>query len=95
MAFDAQFRKFVAAHTDQIVKRAESMACKIERDNVRPILCYFQLCDGFLLYLFLKALASNAPNTTLPVVQTVTNLISAATNPVTLAKMGELYQPWF
>jgi transformation/transcription domain-associated protein len=37
-SFDAEFRKYVAAHTDNIVKRAESMACKIERDNVRTIL---------------------------------------------------------
>ena len=31
----------------------------------------------------------------MPIVQTVTNLISTATNPIQLAKMGELYQPWF
>jgi len=32
---------------------------------------------------------------TVPVTQTVTNLISSATNPLQLTKMGELYQPWF
>lgn len=48
MAFDAQFRKFVAAHTEHIVKRAESMACKIERDNVRDTLHDLLPCDGFL-----------------------------------------------
>jgi transformation/transcription domain-associated protein len=31
---DGDFRKSVAAHTEQIVKRAEIMACKLERDNV-------------------------------------------------------------
>ncbi|KIK68099.1 hypothetical protein GYMLUDRAFT_36928 [Collybiopsis luxurians FD-317 M1] len=30
-----------------------------------------------------------------PVLQTVINTISASTNPVQLAKMGELYYPWF
>lgn len=32
--FDAEFRKSVAAHTEQIVEKAETMACKLERDNV-------------------------------------------------------------
>ncbi|KAF9075762.1 FAT domain-containing protein [Rhodocollybia butyracea] len=36
-----------------------------------------------------------AGTNTLPVLQTVTNTISAATNPVQLTKMGELYYPWF
>jgi len=30
-----------------------------------------------------------------PVVQTVTNLISQATNPILLARMGETFCPWF
>ncbi|KAF8205015.1 hypothetical protein BJ912DRAFT_18961 [Pholiota molesta] len=71
---DGDFRKSVAAHTEQIVKRAEIMACKLERDN---------------------AAINNGLNANVPVVQTVTNLISSATNPIQLAKMGELYQPWF
>ncbi|KAF8974524.1 hypothetical protein BDZ97DRAFT_2053099 [Flammula alnicola] len=71
---DGDFRKHITAHTEQIVKRAETMACKLERDN---------------------ALINNGLNANVPVVQTVTNLISSATNPIQLAKMGELYQPWF
>ncbi|KAJ3510077.1 hypothetical protein NLJ89_g4881 [Agrocybe chaxingu] len=46
----------------------------------------------------LKALANNSATVTIPnapVIQTVIGLISTATNPVQLAKMGELYQPWF
>ncbi|KDR83700.1 hypothetical protein GALMADRAFT_236040 [Galerina marginata CBS 339.88] len=71
---DNQFRQCVVSHIDNIVKRAENLSCKLERDNA-------QLNNGMTV------------NT--PVVQTVTNLISAATNPIQLAKMGELYQPWF
>lgn len=42
-----------------------------------------------------QALQNNSHPGQIPVVQTVTNLISNATNPIQLAKMGELYQPWF
>jgi transformation/transcription domain-associated protein len=44
---------------------------------------------------FSQAQANNGLGATVPVVQTVTSLISSATNPIQLAKMGELYQPWF
>ncbi|KAF8640045.1 hypothetical protein AX17_001287 [Amanita inopinata Kibby_2008] len=72
---DLMFRQSVAANIDGVVKRAETMACKTERES---------------------ALQTNATNTAMvPVVQTVTNLISSATNPSQLAKMGELYHPWF
>ncbi|KAH9482694.1 Transcription-associated protein 1 [Psilocybe cubensis] len=71
---DNQFRMHVNAHVDNIVKRAESLACKLERE---------------------QALSGNISNVTTPVVTTVTGLISTATNPLQLAKMGELYQPWF
>ncbi|PPQ93995.1 hypothetical protein CVT25_009843 [Psilocybe cyanescens] len=71
---DNQFRMHVNAHVDNIVKRAESLSCKIERE---------------------KALAGNVANITDPVINIVTGLISTATNPLQLAKMGELYQPWF
>ncbi|KAG6890347.1 hypothetical protein C0992_002172 [Termitomyces sp. T32_za158] len=65
---DAIFRQSVSANVDGVVKRAESMACKIEREQAV---------------------------TNVPVIQTVTNLISSATNPIQLAKMGEMYHPWF
>ncbi|KAF8195850.1 FAT domain-containing protein [Mycena galopus ATCC 62051] len=70
---DANFRKFVAANIDGVVKRAETMACKIEREQ-----------------------AVNNPTAPVlaPVVQTVANLISSATNPIQLTKMGEMYTPW-
>ncbi|PFH52762.1 hypothetical protein AMATHDRAFT_1809 [Amanita thiersii Skay4041] len=72
---DLIFRQSVAMNIDGIVKRAETMACKTERDS---------------------ALQTNTTNQSMvPVVQTVTNLISTATNPLQLAKMGELYHPWF
>lgn len=71
---DQFFRQSVTANIDGIVKRAETMACKLERE---------------------QALQNNSHPGQIPVVQTVTNLISNATNPIQLAKMGELYQPWF
>ncbi|KAJ7700136.1 hypothetical protein B0H17DRAFT_1158131 [Mycena rosella] len=71
---DANFRKFVAANIDGVVKRAETMACKVEREQ-----------------------ATQNPTSPVlaPVVQTVTNLISSATNPIQLTKMGEMFSPWF
>nr|GAT59465.1 predicted protein [Mycena chlorophos] len=68
------FKKLVAGNIDGVVKRAETMACKLEREQATQNL--------------------NAP-VNAPVVQTVTNLISTATNPIQLAKMGETYLPWF
>lgn len=47
-----------------------------------------------LIFCF-QQLQNNGATATVPVVQTITNLISTATNPIQLAKMGELYHPWF
>ena len=33
-AIDQNFKNYVTAHIDAIVKRAETMACKLERDSV-------------------------------------------------------------
>ncbi|KAJ7179098.1 FAT domain-containing protein [Mycena filopes] len=70
---DANFRKFVGANIDGFVKRAETMACKLERE---------------------QAIQNPTAPVLAPVVQTVTNLISSATNPIQLTKMGEMYTPW-
>ncbi|KAG9317678.1 hypothetical protein JVU11DRAFT_1890 [Chiua virens] len=71
--FDISFRANCALNIDGVVKRAEIMACKIEREQI-----------GML---------STPP--TAPVVQTVTNLLSTATNPIQLMRMSEIYHPWF
>ncbi|EPQ59490.1 hypothetical protein GLOTRDRAFT_136350 [Gloeophyllum trabeum ATCC 11539] len=73
-AADITFRNHVAANIDAIVKKAETMACKVERE---------------------QAVQNPSNPATAPVVQTVTNLISSATNPINLAKMQEVYSPWF
>ncbi|KAF9009027.1 hypothetical protein BDQ17DRAFT_1422200 [Cyathus striatus] len=73
-AVDHVFRQGVTTNIEGIVKKAETMACKAEREN---------------------ALQNGGASMTVPVIQTVTNLISSATNPIQLAKMGELYHPWF
>ncbi|KAF7332097.1 hypothetical protein MKEN_00090300 [Mycena kentingensis (nom. inval.)] len=67
-------KRSVAGNIDGVVKRAEAMACKLERDH---------------------ATAHPSVPPTQPVVQTVTNLVSTATNPIQLSKMGEMYIPWF
>lgn len=38
--FDLAFRTNVAENIKGVVKRAETMACKLERDQVRPFVCY-------------------------------------------------------
>lgn len=71
--FDLSFRTSCAANIEGVVKRAEIMACKIERETAQ----------------------STTNMGGIPVVQTVTNLISTATNPVQLMRMSEVYHPWF
>ncbi|KNZ81468.1 Transcription-associated protein 1 [Termitomyces sp. J132] len=70
---DGIFKQSVSANIEGVVKRAESMACKLEREQS----------------------INNGNLGTVPVIQTITNLISSATNPIQLAKMGEMYHPWF
>ncbi|KAG2141739.1 uncharacterized protein EDB93DRAFT_1329829 [Suillus bovinus] len=71
--FDLSFRTSCAANIEGVVKRAEIMACKIERETAQ----------------------STTNMGGIPVIQTVTNLISTATNPVQLMRMSEVYHPWF
>lgn len=71
--FDISFRTNCASNIENVVKRAEVMACKLERDQI--------------------GMVSTPP--TAPVIQTVTNLISTATNPIQLMRMSEIYHPWF
>ncbi|KAG5637374.1 hypothetical protein H0H81_004799 [Sphagnurus paluster] len=88
---DMLFRQSVGANIDGIVKRAETMACKIEREQVRLLAGMLKKNET----LTLEQAINNNNIGTIPVVQTVTNLISSATNPIQLAKMGEMYYPWF
>jgi len=74
---DVSFRNNVASNIDGVVKRAEAMACKVEREQSTPQNVAAQM--------------ANSPQ----VMQTVTNLISTATNPVQLVKMTEMFLPWF
>ncbi|TFY60353.1 hypothetical protein EVJ58_g5210 [Rhodofomes roseus] len=73
---EASFRTAVTGVIDGIVKRAELLGCKAERETA----------------IVVKE-PQNLPN--VPLVQTVTNFISTATNPMNLAKMPETYLPWF
>ncbi|KZT74387.1 FAT-domain-containing protein [Daedalea quercina L-15889] len=73
---DMAFRPAVIALADGVVKRAEYLGCKAERE---------------------AAIAAKDPQNlpTVPVLQTVTSLISDAMHPSRLAKMPEIYMPWF
>lgn len=87
--FDVSFRTNCTANIEGVVKRAEVMACKLERDQVSDV----QLASLALANWQQIGLVSTPP--TVPVVQTVTNLISTATNPIQLMRMSEIYHPWF
>ena len=90
----ANFRAAVAHLTDGIVKRSETLGCKVERESVcaRPLVQYLACVDRVLQAIAAKDLQS-LPN--VPVLQTVTNFISSATNPIALSKMPDGYMPWF
>lgn len=91
---DLTFRSQVAQNIDSVVKRAETMACKLEREQVRAIHPIPELL--FLTRATPQALAQTAQTiSTIPAVQTVASLISTATNPINLVKMTEMFVPWF
>ncbi|KAG6917890.1 hypothetical protein DXG01_000499 [Tephrocybe rancida] len=52
-------------------------------------------CENMTCKVEREQAVNNGNIGTVPVIQTVTNLISGATNPIQLAKMGEMYHPWF
>ncbi|KAG2042802.1 hypothetical protein BDR03DRAFT_1058663 [Suillus americanus] len=90
--FDLSFRTSCAANIEGVVKRAEIMACKIERETVGiRYESYVSSCSDW----FVVQAQSTTDMGGKPVVQTVTNLISTATNPVQLMRMSEVYHPWF
>lgn len=69
---DSTFRKQVAAMVDGVVKRAESVACVLDKEK-----------------------DNKTSGNSVAAVQTISNLISTATNPMALAKMSENYHAWF
>lgn len=87
MTPDTMFKQSVSLNIEAIVKRAETMACKIEREQVCDIAAISTIAH------LIQAL-QNTP-LTVPVFQTVTNLVSTATNPAQLVKMGDTFYPWF
>lgn len=86
--FDISFRTNCAANIEGVVKRAEVMACKLEREQVSDVQIGLAQANSQQI-----GLVSTPP--TAPVIQTVTNLISTATNPIQLMRMPEIYHPWF
>jgi len=69
---DHTFREEVAAMVDGVVKRAEMLACKVDREN-----------------------EPKSTSVALAPVNKISNLISSATNPASLAQMSENYHAWF
>lgn len=90
--FDVTFRTSCAANIEGVVKRAETMACKIERETVSRESYGYSRTD-WVAFTMQAQTTSNMSG--VPVLQTVTNLISTATNPVQLMRMNEVYHPWF
>ncbi|KAI3612149.1 histone acetylase complex subunit [Moniliophthora roreri] len=72
LVVDLAFRQHVTNMVEGVVHRAETVACKVEREQA----------------------LQNVPMST-PVMQTVIALISSATNPIQLTKMGDMYYSWF
>ncbi|KAG7096929.1 hypothetical protein E1B28_004330 [Marasmius oreades] len=91
IAVDLTFRQYVAALIDGVVSRAETMACKVEREqvNLSPV------DEELILTSTLSLQALHGLPMSTPVISTVVNLISSAMNPVQLTKMGDMYIPWF
>lgn len=87
---DSAFRNIVGAAIEGIIKRADTLSCKLEREEVRRTTRKFEL---LLNGPQAKANPQNLGQT--PLVQTVTNLISISTNPLHLVRMAETYIPWF
>ena len=92
---DMNFRMSVAANIDSVIKRAETMACKLEREQVCIPCASVSSCLTHAGQALQMQNAQNPNPPLTPIVQTVVNLISNATNPMNLAKMGEVYVPWF
>lgn len=92
--FDMSFRVLVADNIKSIVDRAESMACKQERERVCHSAVLWCMSLTIIVQITANPQFTNNPNA-MPVFQTVINLISDATNPMQLIKMGELFVPWF
>ena len=90
----ANFRAAVALLTDGVVKRSETLGCKAERESVRITLVDYKLAWADHVF---KAITAKDPQSlpNVPVLQTVTNFISSATNPIALSKMPDGYMPWF
>ena len=89
--FDLSFRTNVAENIKGVVKRAETMACKLEREQVR-----FIKELSFAPYsLYLQAIQNPQNPTNKVIVHTVKSLVDTATSPINLMKMTEIYNPWF
>lgn len=88
---DITFRNHVALNIEGVVKKAELMSCRHERGQARCFTYCFLVpySPGFLLQ------DNKNAERPIPVMQTVTQLISIATNPLKLALMSDAFSPWY
>lgn len=85
------FREQVAYNVDAIVKKAELMSCKHERGQVRSTMkLYCSHPDTIMTLQDVKE--AEKP---VQLMQTVTSMISMATNSMKLASMIDTYNSWF
>ena len=91
---DLQFRQQVSMNIAGVVKRIDTLGCKIEREQVMIILKNFCTTGSNIFTQALETPTTPAPSS-VPVVWTVIKLIGVATDPVNIMKMTEIYMPWF
>lgn len=82
------FRAKVQKNIDSVVNRAETMACKLEKNQASEASTTF--LHSSLIYPQDPKDEKLTQN-----MQSVTNLISTATNPLKLASMPDLFAPWY
>jgi transformation/transcription domain-associated protein len=90
---DLPFRQNVQVNIDTIMKRIETMGCKIEHDQVCNKAAY--TCDESLTLFQAKSNPSNPAPSLQSVMGTIINLVGCAADPINLMKMTEIYSPWF
>jgi transformation/transcription domain-associated protein len=90
---DPPFRQNVQVNIDTIMKRIETMGCKIEHDQVCNKAAY--TLRSRLLSFKAKSNPSNPAPSLQSVMGTTINLVGCAADPINLMKMTEIYSPWF
>lgn len=71
---------------DEVVARARLLSCKTEREKVR--------CHAFSFAVIRLMRHAQSPHGSVPANQSIVELITAATNPISLAQLEVTSLPW-